>query len=85
MKISHVDHDYLKRFSVQILRLMLPFLRLPWDLLLRFLHSKTEKTSKSGILEMLPSWYLLSLKPKGKGDCKNLTRLVQFHVSIFLI
>ena len=35
-----------------------------------FLHSKTEKTSKSGILEML-----LSLKPKGKGDCKNLIHL----------
>ena len=41
MKISHVDHDYLKQsierffrevfilFSVQILRLMLPFSRLP--------------------------------------------------------
>ena len=40
-----------------------------------FLHSKTEKTSKSGILEMLPSWYLLSLKPKQNGDCKNLIHL----------
>ena len=29
-----------------------------------------EKTSKSGILEILPSWYIVSLKPKGKGDCK---------------
>ena len=35
-----------------------------------FLHSKTEKISKSGILEMLPPWYIL--KPKGKGNCKNL-------------
>ena len=35
--------EVFKRFSVQILRLMLPSLRLPWDLLLRFLHSKTEK------------------------------------------
>ena len=47
-------------------------------LLLRFLHSKTEKTSKSGVLEMLPSWYILSLKPKGKGDCKNLIHLSSF-------
>ena len=27
---------------------------------------------KSGILGILPSWFILSLKPKGKGDCKNL-------------
>ena len=68
--------EVFKRFSVQVLRLMVPFLRLPWDLLLRFLHSKTEKKqSKSGILEILPSWYILSLKPKEKGDCKNLIHL----------
>ena len=30
---------------------------------------------KSGILEILPSWYIQSLKPKGKGDCKNLIQL----------
>ena len=24
---------------------------------------------------MLPSWYILSLKPKGKSDCKNLIHL----------
>ena len=24
---------------------------------------------------MLPSWYILSLKPKGKGDCKNFIHL----------
>ena len=64
------------RFSAQVLRLMLPFLRLPWYLLLRLLHSKREKkTSKSDILEILPSWYILSLKPKGKGNCKNLIHL----------
>ena len=78
MKISHADHEkaneiscreVFKRFSVQTLRLMLPFF-------LCFLHSKTEKNpSKSGILEMLPSWYILSLKPKGKGDCKNLIHI----------
>ena len=70
--IERSFREVFKHFSAQILRLMLPFLRLPWDLLLRFLHSKTEKTSKSGILETLPSWYILSLKPKGKDDCKNL-------------
>ena len=40
-----------------------------------FYIPKQKKTSKSGILEMLPSWYILSLKPKGKGDCKNLIHL----------
>ena len=43
------------RFSVQILNFMLPFLRLTRDLFLRVLHSKRENTSKSGILEILPS------------------------------
>ena len=37
-----------------------------------FYIPKEKKTSKSGILEILPSWYILSLRPKGKGDCKNL-------------
>ena len=40
-----------------------------------FYIPKQKKTSTSGILEMLPSWYILSLKPKGKGDCKNLIHL----------
>ena len=41
------------RFSVQILRKMLPFLRLPRDLLLRFYIPKEKKhTSKSDILEI---------------------------------
>ena len=40
-----------------------------------FYIPKQKKTSKSGILEMLPSWYILELKPKGKGDCKNLINL----------
>ena len=61
------------RFSVQILRLMLHFCVYHeiyfYDF---FLHSKTEKNpSKSGILEKVPSWYKSSIKPKGKGDCKN--------------
>ena len=52
-----------------------------------FLHSKTEKTSKSGILEMLPSWYILSLKSTGKGDCKNLIHLssVSCHFIFFYL
>ena len=58
-------------FLVHILRLMLPFLRLLWDVLLRFYIPKEKKTWKSGILEILPSWYILSLKLKGKCDCKN--------------
>ena len=40
-----------------------------------FTLQKRKKTSKSGILEILPSWFILSLKPKGKGDCKNLIHL----------
>ena len=60
------------RYPVHVLCLMLPFYRLPWYLLLCFLHSKREKTSKSGILEILPSWNILSLRPKVKGDCKKL-------------
>ena len=38
------------------------------------------KTSKSGILEMLLSWYILSLKPKGKGDCKNLIHFMSLYI-----
>ena len=57
------------QFSAQISRLMVPFFRLPWDITLRFLHSKREKkTSKSGILEIFPSLYILLLKPQ--DDCK---------------
>ena len=33
-----------------------------------------KKTSKSGILQILPSWYILSLKPKGKGNRKKLNQ-----------
>ena len=40
-----------------------------------FYIPKQKKTSKSGILEMLPLWYILSLKLKGKGDCKKLIHL----------
>ena len=43
------------RFSVQIVQLMLPFLRLPGDHPLRFLSSKRGEN-------------IISLKPKGKGD-----------------
>ena len=42
--------------AVHLLRLTFPFFLLPWDLDLRFRISKREKTSKSGILEMFPSW-----------------------------
>ena len=43
-------------FSVQILRLIMLYFRLPRDLALRYLHLKREKTqSKSGIFELLPS------------------------------
>ena len=38
--------EVFKRFSVQILRLMLPFWRLPWDLLLRFYIPKQKKNIK---------------------------------------
>ena len=43
--------------------------------LLRFLISKREKASKSGILEIFPSWLILSLNPSGKGVCKRLIHL----------
>ena len=56
---------------------MLPFLRL------RFLHFNREKTLKLGILEILLSWYMLSLKPKGKVIAKMLSILFQFHVSLY--
>ena len=35
-----------------------------------FFIPKEKKTSKSVILEMLPSWYILSLKPKGNVIAK---------------
>ena len=74
------------RFSVRILRLMLPFLRLPRDLLLRFSYSKRKKTpSKSGILEILPSWYMLSLKFKGKGDCKTVIYFSSVSCLLYLL
>ena len=38
-----------------------------------FLTFQKRKTlPKLGIVEMLPSWYILSLKPKGKFDCEHL-------------
>ena len=40
-----------------------------------FTFQNRKKASKSGILEILPSWYILSLKPTGKGDCKNLIHI----------
>ena len=42
---------------------------------LTFFTFQNRKTSKSCILEMLPSWFILSLKPKGKGVYKNLIHL----------
>ena len=53
------------RFSVQILRL--PFF--VYHLISTFTFFTLQKrTSKSGVLEILPSRYILSLKPKEKGD-----------------
>ena len=43
-------------FTARFFRLPLPFFLIPCDLDLRFRISKRENTSKSGILEMLPSW-----------------------------
>ena len=40
-----------------------------------FLISKREKASKSGILEIFPSWKILSLSPSGKRVCKRLIHL----------
>ena len=42
--------------TARFFSLPLPFFLIPCDLDLRFLISKRENTSKSGILEMLPSW-----------------------------
>ena len=43
-------------FTARFFRLPFPFFLIPYDLDLRFRISKRENTSKSGILEMLPSW-----------------------------
>ena len=40
-----------------------------------FTFQNRSKPSKSDIFKMLPSWYILSLKPKGKGDFKKLIHL----------
>ena len=63
------------RFPVQILRLMLPFYTFTMKSTFKFTFFTFQNRlkSKSDILEILPSWYILSLKPKGKGDCKNLS------------
>ena len=43
-------------FTARFFRLPFPFFLIPCDLDLRFQISKRENTSKSGILEILPSW-----------------------------
>ena len=48
-----------------------------------FFTFQKRKTSKSSILEILPSWYILSLKPKEKGDCKNLIHFSFMSLYIF--
>ena len=64
--------------SVQNLRLMLPFLRLPWDLLLRILHFKIEKYIKIGHFRNITFMvYIFKKKLKEKVIAKNLSILVQ--------
>ena len=48
-----------------------------------FFTFQKRKTSQSSILEILPSWYILSLKPKEKGDCKNLIHFSFMSLYIF--
>ena len=43
-------------FTARVFRLPFPFFLIPCDIDLRFRISKRENVSKSGILEMLPSW-----------------------------
>ena len=60
-----------------------PFFLIPCDLAVRLRNSNKEKTSKSGILERLPSRYILSLNPSGYGVCRS---LIHFNsVSCLLI
>ena len=42
------------------------------DLDLHFRNSKCDNKLESGILEIFPSWYILSLNPNGEGVCSNL-------------
>ena len=80
MKISLADHDYLKLqkdpleeylsiFSTNF-ALNVAIFTFTMISTFTFLHSKTDKTSKSGILELLPSWYILSLSLKEKVFAK---------------
>ena len=96
MEISHADHDYLKLktdplekyLSVFQYKFVLNIAIFTFTMrsTFTFLHSETDKTSKSGILEMLPPWYILSLKPKEKGYCKHLIHLISVSLLfIFLI
>ena len=67
------------RFSAQIIAHKVAGFSFTMILTLHTLHPKRENTtSKLGILQILPSWYILSLKLF--CDCKNLILLVEFRV-----
>ena len=69
MKISHVDHDqlkpkkdplkkYLSVFSANSVLNVAIFMFTMRSTFTFFTFQNRKKTSKSGILEMLPSWYV---------------------------
>ena len=98
MKISQVDHDYLNLKKDPIEKYLSVFqykfcaecchvyVYHEIYFYVFYIPKQKRKTSKPGILEILPSWYILSLKPKGKGDCKHLIHLSSVScLIIFLI
>ena len=67
------------RFSVQILCLMLSFVLFTMRSYFTLLTFQKRRNIKFGHFRNIPLWYILSLKPKGKGDCKIVSIWDQFH------
>ena len=68
MKVSHADNDYLKLkkdSSEKYLCVYQYKFYVNHEIYFYgvFFTFQKRKTTKSGILEILPSWYILSLKP----------------------
>ena len=84
MKISPANHEYLKLWKDPLKKYLCVFqykfcnkschFYIYHEIYFYvFLHSKTEKNIKIWQLRNIAfTWYISSLKPKGKGDCKNL-------------
>ena len=79
----HGSHDYFKQLEDPLEKYLCVFLNKVCAFCCRFFSftirsnfsyiAKEKKTlSKFSVFEILSSWYISSLKPKGKDDCNNI-------------